>query len=194
MVLIPVKFDRRLEDWLNVPMGPKDIAWRRCVLALTGKDWWVQLLQPNNLMDDEVTNRYTLSFIQFLLLLKCSLTLSISLTIDLIFMFLRNKIMDDKSPATITRSFTTVDRSVTVSYSRSIMNYRSIMFGTWKWSVREITYDWRQANTVMKYVNEEQRDYNIPWAIVDAMYVPYNILDVPWILVKIDLVVEKLVI
>lgn len=61
MVPIPVKFERRMEDWLGVPIGPKDVAWRKCVLAMKGKDWWVRLLQSNEFMDEDVTNRYTLT-------------------------------------------------------------------------------------------------------------------------------------
>lgn len=53
---------------------------------------------------------------------------------------------------------------------------------------------WEKDDNILKYVNSEHTNYNIPWAIVDTIYTSYNILNLRWILVKIDFVARRLLV
>lgn len=68
------------------------------------------------------------------------------------------------------------------------------MYSEWKRPEWVIMYTWKKDDNLLKYVMGEGMDYTIPWAIVDIFYVSYNILNLHWILVKIDLVACKLLI
>ncbi|XP_038882332.1 uncharacterized protein LOC120073583 [Benincasa hispida] len=55
------------------------------------------------------------------------------------------------------------------------------------------TIDWSMEKKVLKYVHGKHTDYDVPWSNVDAVYMPFNLSGMHWVLVCADFQVRELI-
>ncbi|XP_038885861.1 sentrin-specific protease [Benincasa hispida] len=56
------------------------------------------------------------------------------------------------------------------------------------------TIDWSKTTNVVKYVHGKHTDYDVPWSNVDAIYMPFNLSRMHWVLVCVDFQVRELIV